>query len=110
MTYDSAPLRMREPSHNTLTIIDQSGAPLMRKIAEYRRYRTLFVFLALRDITLRYRQTLLGVVWAVLQPLLPMVIFSAVFARVLRPVHRRRSLLALCFGRHGSVDVLRKRY
>jgi len=85
MTYDSAPLRMREPSHNTLTVIDHSGAPLMRKIAEYRRYRTLFVFLALRDITLRYRQTLLGIVWAVLQPLLPMVIFSAVFARVLRP-------------------------
>lgn len=85
MTHDAAPLRLREPAQNTLTVIDQSGAPLMRKIAEYRRYRTLFVFLALRDITLRYRQTLLGIVWAVLQPLLPMVIFSAVFARVLRP-------------------------
>jgi lipopolysaccharide transport system permease protein len=85
MTYDSAPLRVRESSRDTLTVIDHSGAPAMRKIAEYRRYRTLFVFLALRDITLRYRQTLLGIVWAVLQPLLPMVIFSAVFARVLRP-------------------------
>jgi len=85
MTYHSAPLRVRESSRDTLTVIDHSGAPAMRKIAEYRRYRTLFVFLALRDITLRYRQTLLGIVWAVLQPLLPMVIFSAVFARVLRP-------------------------
>ncbi len=68
-----------------MTIIDQSGTSLLRKIAEYRQYRTLFLFLTLRDITLRYRQTLLGVLWAVLQPILPMVIFTVVFARVLRP-------------------------
>ncbi|MBZ5608714.1 MAG: ABC transporter permease [Acidobacteriia bacterium] len=85
MIYDSAPLRVRQFSRDALTVIDQSGAPLFRKIAEYRQYWTLFVFLALRDITLRYRQTLLGVLWAVLQPLLPMAIFTAVFARVLRP-------------------------
>ena len=68
-----------------MTVIDQSGISLAQKIAEYRRYRTLFVFLALRDITLRYRQTLLGVVWAVVQPILPMLIFTVIFARVLRP-------------------------
>jgi lipopolysaccharide transport system permease protein len=68
-----------------MTVIDQSGISLARKIAEYRQYRTLFVFLALRDMTLRYRQTLLGVVWAVLQPILPMLIFTVIFARVLRP-------------------------
>jgi lipopolysaccharide transport system permease protein len=68
-----------------MTIIDQSGISLWQKIAEYRQYRTLFVFLTLRDITLRYRQTLLGVLWAVLQPILPMVIFTLVFARVLGP-------------------------
>lgn len=85
MTFDTAPLQIREFSRDALTVIDQSGVPLVRKIAEYRRYRTLFIFLALRDITLRYRQTLLGVLWTVLQPLLPMVIFTAVFTRVLRP-------------------------
>jgi len=68
-----------------LTVINRSGNGLFQKIAECRHYRTLFVFLALRDITLRYRQTILGVAWAVLQPLLPVVIFTAVFARVLRP-------------------------
>ena len=78
MTHDSPPLP-------ALTLIDRSGNGLFQKIAECRHYRTLFVFLALRDITLRYRQTLLGVVWAVLQPLLPVAIFTAVFARVLRP-------------------------
>jgi len=83
MTSDFAPL---QPSARyELTVIDPTGVPLFRKIAEYRRYRTLFVFLALRDITLRYRQTLLGVLWAVLQPILPMAIFTVVFARVLRP-------------------------
>lgn len=82
MTYDSAPLRVRQ---DVLTVIDHSGVPIFQKITEYRHYRTLFIILALRDITLRYRQTVLGIVWAVLQPLLPMAIFTAVFARVLRP-------------------------
>jgi lipopolysaccharide transport system permease protein len=67
-----------------MTVIDESGISFWRKIAEYRQYFALFLFLTRRDITLRYRQTLLGVVWAVLQPVLPMVIFTVVFARVLR--------------------------
>jgi lipopolysaccharide transport system permease protein len=73
------------PPHTRVTIIERSGISALQKIAEYRQYRTLFLFLTLRDITLRYRQTLLGVLWAVLQPILPMVIFTLVFARVLRP-------------------------
>ncbi len=85
MSDASTPLRVRGISRDVPTVIDQSGGPLLRKIIEYHQYRTLFVFLVLRDITLRYRQTVLGVLWAVLQPLLPMAIFTAVFARVLRP-------------------------
>lgn len=85
MTREFGPLPAQARAQHPLTVIDQSGDGLFHKIAECRRYRTLFVFLALRDITLRYRQTVLGVVWAVLQPLLPVVIFTAVFARVLRP-------------------------
>ena len=84
MSYAFVPLRARR-SGDAPTVIDQSGVSLFRKITEYPQYRTLFVFLALRDITLRYRQTVLGLVWAVLQPVLPMVIFTAVFARALRP-------------------------
>jgi lipopolysaccharide transport system permease protein len=74
-----------QSTRNALTVIDASGASLARKVGEYRQYRTLFFFLMLRDIMLRYRQTVLGVLWAVLQPILPVVIFTAVFARVLRP-------------------------
>ena len=85
MTHASAQLSAQRLSGPALTIIDHSANGLFQKIAECRHYQTLFVFLALRDITLRYRQTILGVVWAVLQPLLPVMIFTAVFARVLRP-------------------------
>lgn len=42
-------------------------------------YRELLVFLTWRDIAVRYKQTMLGVLWAVLQPLLQMLIFTFVF-------------------------------
>jgi lipopolysaccharide transport system permease protein len=69
----------------TQTIIDGSRGSLAEKLGEYRRFQTLFLFLTLRDVTLRYRQTALGVLWAILQPILPMLIFTAIFSRVLRP-------------------------
>src|SRR4029077_14381882 len=68
-----------------MTVIQGSRISLWHRIAEYRHYPTLFFFLTLRDIMLRYRQTALGIVWAMVQPILPMVIFTVVFARVLRP-------------------------
>src|SRR5690349_468983 len=46
------------------------------------RYRDLFYFLAWRDILVRYKQTVLGVAWALIQPFLTMVIFAFVFGRV----------------------------
>lgn len=45
-------------------------------------YRDLFYFLAWRDIKVRYKQTAIGIVWAVLQPLLTMIIFSVFFGKV----------------------------
>lgn len=45
-------------------------------------YRELLGFLVWRDIKIRYKQTALGGLWAVLQPLIAMVIFGAVFGRV----------------------------
>ena len=46
------------------------------------RYRELLGFLVWRDIKIRYRQTLLGGVWAILQPLLAMVLFTLLFHRI----------------------------
>lgn len=45
------------------------------------RYRELFYFLAWRDILVRYKQTFVGVAWAVLRPLLTMVVFTVVFGK-----------------------------
>ena len=42
-------------------------------------YRELFYFLAWRDIKVRYKQTLIGVVWAVIRPILTMVVFTFIF-------------------------------
>jgi len=45
-------------------------------------YRELVGFLTWRDVKVRYKQTVLGVAWAVIQPLMTMVLFSVVFGRV----------------------------
>lgn len=46
------------------------------------RYRELLYFLVWRDLKVRYRQTVLGALWAVLQPFVTMVVFSVVFGRL----------------------------
>jgi lipopolysaccharide transport system permease protein len=46
------------------------------------RFRELFLVLAWRDLSVRYRQTAIGVVWAVLRPLLTMAVLTVVFGRV----------------------------
>ena len=43
------------------------------------RYRELFVFLAWRDILVRYKQTAIGILWAVIQPFLIMIVFTVIF-------------------------------
>src|SRR6516164_6035726 len=46
------------------------------------RYRELFYILAWRDISVRYKQTAIGIIWAILRPFLAMVIFTVVFGRI----------------------------
>jgi len=46
------------------------------------RYRELFYFLAWRDILVRYKQTVIGVAWAVIKPLLTTVVFTFVFSKL----------------------------
>src|SRR5258705_6748597 len=45
-------------------------------------YRELFAILAWRDVAVRYKQTVIGVAWAVVRPLLTMIIFTIVFGRL----------------------------
>lgn len=53
-------------------------------LAEFWRYRELLYFLAWRDVKVRYKQAMLGAAWAVIQPLLTMIIFTLFFGGLAR--------------------------
>ena len=63
-------------------IIEPSRGWLSLKLGEVWQYRELLYFLAWRDVKVRYKQAGLGIAWAVLQPLITMVIFSVIFGRL----------------------------
>jgi len=65
----------------TTTIEPTRGwAPL--KLGVLWHYRELLYFLAWRDIKVRYKQTALGAAWAIIQPVMTMVVFTVVFGRI----------------------------
>lgn len=64
--------------------IEPSGRRFRLLLAELWTYRELLYFLVWRDLKVRYKQTVLGVVWAILQPLLTALIFSLFFGRLAR--------------------------
>ena len=67
--------------------------------------RELFYFFVWRDVKVRYAQSVLGVGWAIIQPLVPMILFTIVFGRVAENQLRRRALRAVQLYRPGAVDV-----
>lgn len=46
------------------------------------RFRELFLFMAWRDILVRYKQTAIGLAWSILRPLLTMIVFTVIFGRI----------------------------
>jgi lipopolysaccharide transport system permease protein len=62
--------------------IDARPSGLYDGLKELWRYRELLYFLAWRDVKLRYKQTLLGAAWAVIQPLFAMLLFTFFFGRL----------------------------
>lgn len=65
-----------------LVTIAPTGSWVSLNLSELWRYRELLYFLAWRDVKIRYKQTALGAAWAVLQPVLMMVIFTLLFGRI----------------------------
>jgi lipopolysaccharide transport system permease protein len=63
-------------------VIEPSRGLVDFNLSEIWSYRDLLLFLALRDISIRYKQTALGVAWAVLQPVMTMVVFTVFFGRI----------------------------
>lgn len=70
-----------ESSSNISTVIE-AGHIERRYWQDIWRYRELLYFLAWRDVLVRYRQTSIGVAWALIRPLLTMIVFSIIFGRV----------------------------
>jgi lipopolysaccharide transport system permease protein len=77
------------PSINDLPATDESFTLIQPttgwaklKLHELWEYRDLLFFLTWRDIKVRYKQTILGIIWAILQPIFSMIIFSIVFGRM----------------------------
>jgi lipopolysaccharide transport system permease protein len=62
--------------------IEPSRGWVALKLRELWTYRELLYFLAWRDVKVRYKQTALGASWALLQPLLTMLVFSLIFGRL----------------------------
>lgn len=60
----------------------EAGKTERRYWADLWLYRELFYFLAWRDILVRYKQTVIGVVWAVLRPVIMMIVFVFVFGKL----------------------------
>jgi lipopolysaccharide transport system permease protein len=65
-----------------ITIIKPSKGWISLDLRALWEYRELLYFLTWRDIKVRYKQTLIGAAWAILQPLFTMVIFSLFFGRL----------------------------
>ena len=63
-------------------LVIESGRAEKNYWTDLWRYRELFYILAWRDISVRYKQTAIGMIWAVLRPFLAMVIFTIVFGRL----------------------------
>ena len=79
---DSLPLAAQGGPGRPIVIRPRRGwVPI--DLPELWRYRELIGFLALRDLKVRYKQSLLGVAWAVIQPLMTMVVFTLLFGLLL---------------------------
>ena len=65
-------------------VVDANKGSFSLNLKELFSYRDLFVILAYRDLRVRYAQTFLGLTWAVVQPLVTLVIFTLVFGRFVK--------------------------
>ena len=67
---------------NQATLVIEAGRTERHYWRDLWRYHELFFFLAWRDILVRYKQTVIGIVWALGRPLLTMLVFTLVFSKL----------------------------
>jgi lipopolysaccharide transport system permease protein len=68
--------------HEHVTVIEPGGGWRWLDLRELWAYRELLVVLTMRDVKVRYKQTVLGVAWAILQPFMTMVVFTIFFGHL----------------------------
>jgi len=67
---------------NTKELIIEAGRTETQYWKDLWRYRELFYFLSWRDLLVRYKQTVIGIAWALIRPFLTMVVFTVVFGHL----------------------------
>jgi lipopolysaccharide transport system permease protein len=80
VAYPEEPTVVVEPSHGWIDI----------RFGEIWQYRELLFFLVWRDLKVRYKQSVLGALWIIIQPLVTMILFTLIFNRVLGVESERR--------------------
>jgi lipopolysaccharide transport system permease protein len=69
-------------AHSPAELIIEAGRTESQYWRDLWRYRELFYFLAWRDILVRYKQTVIGIAWALIRPFLTMIVFTIVFGQL----------------------------
>lgn len=96
-------------AETTITFIRPSQGWISLNLHDLWEYRELLYFLTWRDITVRYKQTILGAAWAIIQPFFTMVIFSLFFGKLAKipsdgipyPIFSYAALVPWAFFAHG---------
>jgi len=79
---DIAPGHTSSLPEAPLVIVEPSASWVALRLGDLWLYRELLYFLTWRDVKVRYKQTFLGAAWAILQPLITMLIFTLLFGRL----------------------------
>jgi lipopolysaccharide transport system permease protein len=73
------PKRFFRTAANSVVTLRPSRGWVSLNLSELWEYRELFLFLTWREVSVRYKQTVLGVAWAIIQPVMSMVVFTVFF-------------------------------
>src|SRR3989442_9129356 len=73
---------LAEATRSSWIVIEPDSGPSSLRLGELWAYRELLGLFAWRDVTVRYKQSVLGILWALLTPLITVVLFSLIFGRL----------------------------
>src|SRR3954463_8952483 len=95
---DPVPFQAKVSDHYDYFRIKPSTGWVSINLKEIWKYRELVYFFAWRDIKVRYKQTLLGAAWAIIQPVFTMIVFSLLFGRLAKMPSEGLPYPVFCFA------------